>query len=176
MPELIIPKSFQLEPFFKTEDTITYDEDASFSFFLHQRQGLFLFDIMKASHIKSLQPWNERERYVPKLFSDWTSTEEVIAIHFRNRDRVQARDPMIKQLAHFIEAMFWMNKQPVHSLVTWRSELARLEIKPVNVVERLSFSIEQPDHYHSFIQLKALFVEIEKLFYKQLLLDRKKGM
>ena len=49
-----------------------------------------------------------------------------------------------------------------------------LKIKPINIRERLDYIIQNPNKFHSFIQLSELFVEMEKLFRKQqVLMDLK---
>ena len=47
-------------------------------------------------------------------------------------------------------------------------------IKPINSGERLKFILSRMNNYHSFVQLTELFIEMEKLFWKQQ--DNEKGV
>ena len=47
------------------------------------------------------------------------------------------------------------------------SQLTLLEMKPVNLEERLGFIISRPTLFHSYRQLTELMVEQEKLYAKK---------
>jgi hypothetical protein len=60
-----------------------------------------------------------------------------------------------------------MNEVVILNLENLQIEINKMPIKPLNFQERLAFILNQPNHYHSFIQLTGLYEEIEKQYYKQ---------
>lgn len=104
------------------------------------------------------------EAYISRVFKGWREDAPSIAQHFKKRDRKSAKEPMIYQLSRFLQVLFWVNGRSVsqEDLKYWDEAVKNLEHLPVNAVERLSFIFEQPDHYHSYIQLSELFLEWEK--------------
>ena len=72
---------------------------------------------------------------------------------------------MEKGIGLFIQFLSWSND----SQLTLKNlnQLTLLEIKPVNVEERLGFIISRPNLFHSYRQLSELMVEQEKLYAKK---------
>ncbi len=162
-----IPDEFRCIPFFEGDiDKIIYHTDQSFVQLLEGHY--FLFDIEK-----QYEPWNEIEMSIPAVLDIWKDKKEDISIFFRNRKRKEARKPMIHFAAHLLSILYWLNGQPVSGLKDIKNNIDELQIKPINFMERYSFIIEQPNHYHSYIQLAQLYVEIEKLYAKKIIIKKK---
>lgn len=122
------------------------------------------FDILSFFEIKSIEPWNENEKFCPALLENWKATEIEIALAFENRDRNKALKPMKEMILHFIAFLFWSNKKSVPSLINVTDELTELSILPVNAKERVNYLLTTPNHHHSFIQLRQLYTEQQKKF------------
>ncbi|WP_242214188.1 YpoC family protein [Bacillus cereus group sp. BfR-BA-01383] len=162
-----IPKEFRCVPFFKeSANSITYHTDKSFTEII--QNTYFIFDIER-----QYEPWNEIEKSVPAMLHVWKSKHEEIAILFRNRKKQEAEDPMILFAAHLLSIVYWLNGQPVHSLNEIQVNTNKLEVQPVNFMERYSFIIKKPSNYHSYIQLAQLYIEIEKLYVKKMITKKK---
>ncbi|MFD3446074.1 YpoC family protein [Microbacteriaceae bacterium 4G12] len=168
---VIIPPSFLQAPFFIDEaQQIAYNEAQSF--LETMENGYFVYDILTTKEAV-YEPWNDQEITIPAAFQMWKQEKEKIALLFRERKRKEARQPMIQFIAHLISVLHWMNGTPVVTLHSIKEELECLALKPVNVSERMTFIMEQPDHYHSFIQLSELYEEVEKLFTKMMIMQKK---
>ena len=76
---------------------------------------------------------------------------------------------MILFAAHLLSIVYWLNDKPVHSLNEMQVNTNKLEVQPVNFMERYSFIIKKPSNYHSYIQLAQLYIEIEKLYVKKMI-------
>ena len=80
---------------------------------------------------------------------------------------------MVKALSLFMKLLFWSNGSPV-TLNNLKKDLGNLSIKPINIVDRLSFIMENPSLYPSFLQLSELFVEQHKAYYRNKVMVAKK--
>ncbi|MGE1130968.1 GTPase [Bacillus wiedmannii] len=162
-----IPKEFRCVPFFKeSANSITYHTDQSFEEII--QNTYFIHDIER-----QYEPWNEIENSIPVLLNVWKSKHEDIATLFRNRNKQEAEGPMILFAAHLLSIVYWLNEQPVHSLNEMEAYTSKLEVQPVNFMERYSFIIKKPNNYHSYIQLAQLYIEIEKLYVKKMITKKK---
>lgn len=162
-----IPNEFRCTPFFEGEiDKIIYHKDQSFIQLL--KNHYFLFDIEKR-----YEPWYEMEMGIPTVLDMWKEENEDISILFRDRKRKEARNPMIHFAAHLLSIVYWLNGQSVPGLKGMKNTFDELQVKPINFIERYSFIIEQPNHYHSYIQLEQLYVEVEKLYAKEIIKKKK---
>jgi hypothetical protein len=101
---------------------------------------------------------------ISEIFKEWKEKSPSIAANFKERNRKQAKEPMIYFFKRFLQALFWVNENVAceQDLILWKERVKELHQLPVNALERLSFIEEQPDHYQSFIQLSELFSECEK--------------
>ncbi|WP_459501493.1 YpoC family protein [Bacillus sp. C1] len=162
-----IPDAFLCAPFFEgSRGKIVYGLEQTFEEVL--QSTYFLIDIEK-----QYEPWNEFDKSIPIVLNIWKSQQEDIARLFRNRKRKEAKAPMVQFIAHILSAVHWLNEKPVPGLKDMLRESEELNIKPVNFMERYSYMIEQPDHYHSYIQLTQMYVEIEKLYAKKMIIKKK---
>lgn len=109
----------------------------------------------------------DSDMIIKEMFLEWKEESELLTGYFRERNRKLAFEPMVRALANFISITTWLNHKILTDLNDLLSELNSLTIKPINLNERISFVLKQPDHYHSFIQLSGLYTELEKLYYKQ---------
>ncbi|WP_002149297.1 YpoC family protein [Bacillus cereus] len=162
-----IPKEFRYVPFFKkSANSITYNTDQSFEEII--QNTYFIFDIER-----QYEPWNEIETSIPAVLNVWKSKHEEIATLFRNRKKQEAESPMTLFAAHMLSVVYWLNEQHVPSLHEIQKHIDKLEMKPVNFMERYSFVIKKPGHYHSYIQLAQLYIEVEKLYAKKIITKKK---
>jgi hypothetical protein len=119
-------------------------------------------------------PWENRERFIPLLLNIWKEEAERLNSFFINRNTAEAKDPMVRSLALFLSFLFWSNQKRVPGLQCWQESIKTLDIKPINVVERLEFIFLKPNHYHSFVQLSQLYSEFTKQYSKHMALESKK--
>jgi hypothetical protein len=169
--DISIPASFQTQLFFKDTTTISINLSEETN---QLKANPFIFDIAYHEGFNTYHPWEVREDSVPTLFHEWEKSGATLAELFRERKRKEAEPVLIKSLAYFIMALYWTNREPVTGLITLEKEVINLKIKPVNCVERLSYILGLPNHYHSFIQLTQLFEELKKQFQKSIYMDMKK--
>lgn len=106
-------------------------------------------------------PWEHVEKHAVFLLAEWKKIKVACQNLFSERKAKQALEPMKEGIALFFTTIFWMNNQPVQ-LMEWEQKVDEFRIKPVNLVERLTFIVQRPAFYHSFIQLSELFRELEK--------------
>jgi len=127
----------------------------------------FFYESIQILDNESFNIPNESDEIIKEMFNEWKEESEHISNYFKQRNRKLASEPMIRGLANFISILTWINGQMLLNLNNLLLELDKLKIKPINLDERISFLLNQPDHYHSFIQLSGLYTELEKLYYKQ---------
>ncbi|MGG0303966.1 YpoC family protein [Bacillus albus] len=162
-----IPKEFRCLPFFKASIlSVAYYTEQPFEEII--QNTYFIYDMER-----QYEPWNEIENSIPVLLNVWKSKHEDIATLFRNRNKLEAEGPMILFAAHLLSIVYWLNEQPVHSLNEMEDYTSKLEVQPVNFMERYSFIIKKPNNYHSYIQLAQLYIEIEKLYVKKMITKKK---
>lgn len=105
---------------------------------------------------------NEDFTFIREQVLAWNDKVGEIGEFFQKRETKLAKEPMIEYTNIYISCLFALN----HSREEEEKDLkviAQLERKPLNLLERLGFLIESPNHYHAFIQLKELFVEMLKM-------------
>lgn len=125
----------------------------------------FPYDFVYYHGIEGYHPWNESEKHVSHLLSEWKKIDVQCQKLFSERKTKQALDPMKEGIALFFTFLFWIHNQPVQ-LKEWEEKVKQLPVQPVNLVERLTFIIQRPALYHSYIQLSELFREQEKHYVK----------
>ncbi|MFX3622784.1 MAG: YpoC family protein [Ectobacillus sp.] len=165
-----IPAAFQKAPFYVGKKELQYEK---MPFSQELEHFFFLYEIAALQGEEARKPWAEKEVAVPAVLESWKQHNGKIAHLFRERKRTEAKEPMVRYAAHFLSALYWMNDSRISSLEHMQEELEKLPVKPVNIAERIGFILEQPGHYHSFIQLSQLYEELEKLFAKMLLIQKK---
>ncbi|MBM7604387.1 hypothetical protein JOC75_002390 [Metabacillus crassostreae] len=165
-----IPAAFLFPPFDKNcGGFITFNETTQLVEVL-QREPFYydiLFNINQAS---SYKPWKTPTFVLQEIFELQHSLMNQIKEGFRSRK--PNKDLLIKLLSLFIISLFWLNKQPVKSLDIKGMEIDKLLRKPVNCEERLTFILKKPTQYHAFIQLEQLFIELEKIYAKAVVLKQ----
>lgn len=157
---------FQRAPFFEEMIVIEYETGTSFEELT--RQTYFLFDM---EH--DYKPWHDIEGSIVTVLNIWKEKKTAIGMLFRNRNRAATRQPMIHFAAHLLSIVHWLNETPVNNIKKMEERVEKLKVKPVNFTERYVYIIQQPDHYHAFIQLVQLYEEIEKLYVKTLLMKKR---
>ena len=156
--EFVHPLFYRKGDVIGVEEELSIDDVASFP---------FIFDMYQHNKISlNIEPWNHRDDSVKKIVNLWKIKQPAISsIHKeRNKEKVMIETP--SAIALYISFLFWINGKPVSNLTNLLSEMDNLTWKPVNVIERLSFILNKPYLYHSFVQLNELFMETEKLFVK----------
>ena len=123
----------------------------------------FLYETAFYHGMDVLKPWEIPDQTIPSVINEWGKIKEELTIKFSNRDHVVV-ELMRKGIALFYEVLYWSNDQPV---VLENGMDMNLAIKPINSEERLKFILSRMNNYHSFIQLTELFIEMEKIFWKQ---------
>lgn len=110
-------------------------------------------------------PDGNQEEEITRLLEGWGKVQGDLEILYQNRDQKKTILGMEKGIALFIQFLFWTNDQPV--MLKEPNPLNRIEIKPVNLEERLGFILARPNLFHSYRQLSELMIELEKLFVKK---------
>lgn len=110
---------------------------------------------------------------ISRLLVDWVHIKTELEVLYRNRDQKSTIQGMKKGIGLFIQFLFWGNEKEINLKAF--EPLERLEIKPVNLDERLGFIIRRPNLYHSYRQLSELMVEQEKLYAKKNILKKRLG-
>ena len=160
----VIPDSFRIYPYYDHQYTFDVDEKTE----LH-----FYDDIVFLKSKKGGRPWLSFQEHAPRLMAEWKEKQPFLENCYTKRDRKAAYDTMVNQSAKLLQTVFWLNERPVSSLTSLKDSVNSLDYLPVNFYERYSFIIQQPDHFHAYNQLKALFEEIEKLFVKVTIIKKK---
>ncbi|PGS48554.1 YpoC family protein [Bacillus sp. AFS041924] len=157
-----IHKDFIVQPFYKdkTVDQIVNDE-------INIKNKPFFYESYQIIVNNSTDMPNESDEIMIQMIKEWKEESDYISNYFKQRNRKLAYEPMIRGLANFISILTWINGKMLLNLNNILHELDGLKVKPINLNERISFLLNQPDHYHSFIQLSGLYSELEKLYYKQ---------
>ena len=159
-----VPDQFVHPLFYKEGVEIEIKEDLS----LEDTSSLpFIFDMLhsKQIHIKII-PWMQKAETVKAIVNLWKEKQESISSLHKERNKEQIKVETPGAIALYMNFLFWINGKPVSKLTNLDTELETLFWKPVNVTERLSFILNKPYLYHSFVQLNELFTETEKLFVK----------
>jgi hypothetical protein len=117
-------------------------------------------------------PWSNRENAVKDVLEYWEMEQKKITELYKSRNK-HVHTYVKKGLCLFYMLLFWSNSAPV-VLSDWQHNIATLSLKPVNAEERLAFIRQNPNLYHSFVQLKELFQEQHKQFAKHLAISKLK--
>ncbi|WAA13731.1 YpoC family protein [Fervidibacillus halotolerans] len=120
----------------------------------------------------SQQPWLEGEKALKEILKQWEENKRVLEPLFKRRETEEVKKVMIASIALFLQYLFWSNEQPVN-LNVLKDQVNQLKVKPINAMERLGFIMNRPMLHHSYIQLKELFVEQEKAYYKYLTIKKR---
>ena len=102
---------------------------------------------------------------IPFLLAEWNTLKTELETLYRNRDQQTTLQGMKKGIGLFIHFLYWSNDRQVK--LKELEPLGSLEMKPVNLEERLGFIIRRPNLFHSYRQLSELVTEQEKLLAKK---------
>lgn len=105
------------------------------------------------------------EKNISLLLAKWDGVKSELETLYRNRDQQSTLQLMKKGIVYFIQFLYCSNDRQVNSKDP--IPLNQLEIKPVNIEERLTYILSRPNLFHSYRQLSELFTEQEKLFAKK---------
>jgi hypothetical protein len=105
------------------------------------------------------------EENISLLLAKWDGVRPELETLYRNRDQQSTLQLMKKGIIYFIQFLYCSNDRQVNSKEP--IPLNHLEIKPVNLEERLTYILSRPSLFHSYRQLSELFTEQEKLFAKK---------
>ena len=128
----------------------------------------FLYEAAFDHGMDVLKPWKIPDQTIPAVMNEWGKIKEELTIKFSNRDHAVG-ELMRKGISLFYEVLYWSNNQPAVLDIPIYENL----IKPINSGERLKFILSRMNNYHSFVQLTELFIEMEKLFWKQQVIMKK---
>lgn len=112
-----------------------------------------------------LTPMENQDNSISHLLEEWEKVKVELDLLYRNRDQKTTISGMKKGIGLFLQFLFWSNDRQISAIES--TSLNLLEIKPVNLDERLSFIISRPNLFHSYRQLSELMVEHEKLYAKK---------
>ena len=162
-----VPEAFQVQPFYAKE-LISLPEVTNSSFREICRAIPFYFDLNP-----SQKYWDQKHDIIPVLLEWWTEEERTLTALFHERNTKEAKPIMVIMSAAFIDCLFWMNDKPVTGLTHLKQALIDIGFKPINCEERLDFVLQNSSQYHAFTQLRALFLEVKKIYAKIKLIEHK---
>lgn len=162
--EITIPSELKYFLFF-SENSISIDKDKVKEWMKPSAFTNFPYELAFFRGIEAYRPWLYAEKHIPELLRHWKSIDGECEKLFSNRKTKLTLEPMKEGIALFFVMLYWIHNKPV-MLQDWDHIVAELSIKPVNLVERLTFIIQRPTTYHAFVQLNELFLELEKHYAK----------
>lgn len=112
----------------------------------------------------------ENQEAISALVTEWKKVKEQLEILYQNRDPKNTEEGMKKGISLLIQYLYWTNDQPLEPNMP--VTLHQLEVKPVNLEERIGFIISRPNLFHSYRQLSELMTEQEKLYAKKNILKK----
>lgn len=112
----------------------------------------------------------ENQEAILALLTEWKIVKEQLEVLYQNRDQKNTLEGMRKGISLFIQYLYWTNDQPL--MPSRPFSLHLLEVKPVNLEERIGFIISRPNLFHSYRQLSELMTEQEKLYAKKNILKK----
>ncbi|WP_226672893.1 YpoC family protein [Rossellomorea aquimaris] len=155
-----IPRELRDSFFFSNDDKLKIDESQ-----FEPCNPLFAFEILYYNgESVNPMPWTVQGAWAKDIIREWKKEEVHIKALFKSRSK-NVLESMRKSIGGFYLLLYWTNKQPVN-LNNWETRVERFSLKPVNVVERLTFIRGNPALYHSYIQLVQLFEEQHKQYAK----------
>lgn len=154
----MIPKELKHPFFFKGNNEISIKENSPF-------EENFIFEVFFYNGIEAAKPWLDSNMAIDSLLERWLIIKESLQALHHDREQKGVLDCMEKGIGLFLQFLFWSNDQPVQLMDSIPYD--RLQVKPVNLRERLEFIILKPKLHHSFIQLSELIEEQKKHFGKK---------
>jgi hypothetical protein len=132
-----------------------------------------LYENANLKGLATFIPWTIPDETVPKLLLEWNRIREELKEGFTKRDLSKTERPMKKGIGLLFEVIYWTNHQPVD---VQTDVMESLQIKPINIRERVDYIILNPNKFHSFIQLSEAFIEMEKLFWKHAVMKKENSL
>ena len=164
MKNILVPAEFVHPLFYREGDEMEIKEVLSIE---DASSFPFIFDMYQFKKLPlNIKPWSRKDEYLKEIIHLWKEKQTAISFVHKERNKEQIMKETPGAIALYISFLFWINGTPVYNLNALQSELEKLAWKPVNVTERLSFILNKPYLYHSFVQLNELFTETEKLYVK----------
>ncbi|WP_071459936.1 YpoC family protein [Bacillus massilinigeriensis] len=145
-------------PIFFPEGDIEWKEEYSEGYY---PSIPFIHEAAFFANLISFRPWENREESLALLLQEWKTLIKSLKLLFAERRQKETTKEMQKAAAFFLEYLYWSNGQPVEFPL---ERMDRLEGKPVNVRERISFILSRPALYASFVQLEEMMREQEKQY------------
>lgn len=163
---ITIPEPLRHPVFFADDDVLWNSQDER----TLSVEVPFIYEAAYYSGLESLKPWESGEEAISAILAEWTRVKEEIETQFAKRDREAAVPFMRKGLGLFLQFLHWANGKPTR--IKPEIEYEQLEIKPVNLKERLEFILARPNLYHSSKQLMELMDELEKGYKKAIAIKK----
>ncbi|AZU63118.1 YpoC family protein [Neobacillus mesonae] len=113
---------------------------------------------------------NDQSMTASDLLEEWNGMKAQLEDVFRKREQKNAKLLMEKGIALFNQFLNIANDLDVSigKVISYDE----LDVKPVNLKERLEFIISRPHLYHSYRQLSELMIELQKLYVKNELIKK----
>lgn len=107
------------------------------------------------------------------LIQEWKDETDALAVLFKEKKYKTAVEPMRKYTHNLIELLCLLNHE-VDSNLEDCSKLDQFKHAPINIAERVTYIKDNLSQYHAYIQLDALFKEVEKIMAKVEILEQRK--
>lgn len=101
------------------------------------------------------------------LFDYFDQQKPEIQALFDARRYKDAIEPMSKAVKHFKHLLYQLNAE-----TDLEKDPESLQLKPINIKERLDYLDANLKQYHAFLQLETLYEEVEKLYAKKAIMDK----
>ncbi|MBM4762089.1 YpoC family protein [Bacillus sp. B15-48] len=157
-------------PHYLSEEEIEWMEEYSSHF---QLQKPFIHEIGFYAGLPGIKPWEESEKVIPILLTEWRNVRKELEELFARRDCKRISAKMKQGICLILQFLFWTNKVPVQFPL---DDVKHFKVKPMNFLDRLEFILSKPTLYHSFVQLNELMIEQEKHYAKLMLQNRRKDV
>ncbi|WP_174733977.1 YpoC family protein [Mesobacillus harenae] len=168
----MIPKELS-SPLFFPEQTFVWSETYNQKLSV---KPILLYELAHYSNISAIKPWEDPIDNVPLIWQEWKQEKILLGEIFKKRNKSAKKETimgMTNSAGLLLEYLYWTNGQPVR--LDELSLINHLNVKPVNATERISFILDRPNSFPSFIQLSELFAEQEKQFEKAKALKKLKS-
>jgi hypothetical protein len=109
-----------------------------------------------------------------QAFELWNLNKDRISNSFSIRPApiyLQNQQDMLDSIGLFLRIISKLND--IEFIPNWKEiNFSLYKLAPINFVERISFVISRPTQYQSYMQLIALFDELEKIIYKHISINK----
>ncbi|WP_067836442.1 YpoC family protein [Amphibacillus sediminis] len=102
----------------------------------------------------------------PFWVESWKEVSRELTHLYQTKQYDKTIEPMKSYIHIFLTALYQLNQLEQSEANQPLIDLNKLKHAPINLSERIDYIQSNPSQYHAYIQLNALFNELEKLYAK----------